>query len=335
MVNRCNKHNCNKKIGMLETFNCKYCRLNHCPKHRIPENHSCEYVNNKNIFHNLRKKSFATEFTNKTLNYNEREKIRISNLRKIKNKPYRAKKRKNNVVYDTNNLSDGDGFFGIIVLIGIIIFVSLTFYPDATSTLYSDSKDFLSFKSQEELAIKKAAENVDLAYFSKSPIEYSIENCDQKKSNKIYNAISKIERSSNNFVKFKRVSYNPEGGIHIICYNYPDPSPVGAAGYGGPIYKPYYGFGIPEFREIDAGTVELYELPKLTGGYYYPYCRHPDTEMHEILHAMGFDHVNFGILHPSGDCTDIEKELGKCLEYIYSGGKSSLDRYCNKYKMLI
>ena len=32
---------CNKKLGVLDLFKCKYCHKVHCEKHRLPENHNC------------------------------------------------------------------------------------------------------------------------------------------------------------------------------------------------------------------------------------------------------------------------------------------------------
>jgi len=32
---------CNKKIGGLDLFKCKYCKHHFCTKHRIPEEHEC------------------------------------------------------------------------------------------------------------------------------------------------------------------------------------------------------------------------------------------------------------------------------------------------------
>ena len=64
--------------------------------------------------------------------------------------------------------------------------------------------------------------------------------------------------------------------------------------------------------------------------------KYPNTEIHEILHTLGFDHRNetCHIMNPykeTSECDDIhiDKDISSCLEYIYSNTEKSSCFYPN------
>ncbi len=40
-VDYCEFHKCKAKLNMINTYKCKYCRMEFCENHRTPEEHNC------------------------------------------------------------------------------------------------------------------------------------------------------------------------------------------------------------------------------------------------------------------------------------------------------
>ena len=108
-------------------------------------------------------------------------------------------------------------------------------------------------------------------------ISYSIaESCDSMKEKNIVDAFSIL--SENTILSFNQIQSN--GEIDILCSDIaPEPQDEKhfVAGEGGP--KEIYASG--QYYVIISGKVSLYRYEK---------CDEPKIALHEILHALGFDH---------------------------------------------
>jgi len=138
-------------------------------------------------------------------------------------------------------------------------------------------------------------------------INYSISSaCDEKKSNSINRAFEILsEKTILSFV----LSGNFE--ISILCSDIaPKAEEKGhfIAGEGGPSEI----INTTQFAVILNGKVSLYRENK---------CDEPKVAIHEILHALGFDHYNnkSSILYPVTSCEQqIDEEVIKIIDSLYS-----------------
>ena len=127
--------------------------------------------------------------------------------------------------------------------------------------------------------------------YSDRIISYKIESaCSEKKSNDIVMAFAAI--SEKTILDFYQSDDNPE--IKILCS---DVAPLAeekghfVAGEGGPSEI----INTTKFSVILSGKIALYRENK---------CDKPNVAIHEILHALGFDHINSlkSILYPITSC---------------------------------
>lgn len=125
-------------------------------------------------------------------------------------------------------------------------------------------------------------------------ISYYIEKeCDFKKENEIKDAFSILEEQT--ILNFYESSSNPE--IVFLCSELePEPEEQGhfVAGEGGPTTI----LNSSVYSVILSGKVSLYRDEK---------CDAPQIALHEILHALGFDHNNNkkSIMYPVTDCDEV------------------------------
>ena len=180
-------------------------------------------------------------------------------------------------------------------------------------------------KSKFSNKVRDAAEIYGFVYYPNNPIAYTITDCTMDQTRKIEQGLRLIEDSTNNVLTF---NYEGEGiGIDYTCYPYTSPDFEEAVGTGGP-GSSYVG----EYEVLDNGEVSFFQLSPLAPGYYYEDCAYPDVEIHETLHALGFDHMPTGIMEAESSCDRLEPQIGECLEYIYSGGEQGTG--CGNYKAL-
>ena len=134
--------------------------------------------------------------------------------------------------------------------------------------------------------------------YSDRIISYKIESaCSEKKSNDIVMAFAAI--SEKTILSFYQSDDNPE--IKVLCS---DIAPLAeekghfVAGEGGPSEI----INTTKFSVILSGKIALYRENK---------CDKPNVAIHEILHALGFDHINSlkSILYPITSC-DQQIDLG-------------------------
>ena len=197
-------------------------------------------------------------------------------------------------------------FFNWLIIIGIVIFVILFFYPMGT---------YITGES-----------NPNFYYFLYDNIWYSFNSsnfCYGERAERIHRAFNIIENKTEGIISFEYEPDETYGDIIINCYD--ENFEEGIAGYGGQIV--YEGE-----REILWGEISLFPFEKE-----YIYCEdYPTEEIHEILHVFGFDHIDDekSIMHEGLDelilyeweddqpyvCQDIEIEIVECLKNIYSNG---------------
>lgn len=139
-------------------------------------------------------------------------------------------------------------------------------------------------------------------------ISYSIaDNCDPKKKKSIEDAFSIL--SSRTILSFNQIQNN--GEISIFCSNIaPEPQDAKhfVAGEGGP--KEIYSSG--SYYVIISGQVSLYRDEK---------CAEPKIALHEILHALGFDHNgnSESILYPVTSCDEkLDQYITDEIDRLYS-----------------
>jgi hypothetical protein len=136
-------------------------------------------------------------------------------------------------------------------------------------------------------------------------ISYSFFSCDnllfkQKQMRDAFNTASKI---SNNLIQFKEMNYNSDADISVYCLSAsetPKDGRIKTVGLGGPSkYYPINGYSV-----IVKGRIDIYETQ----------CSGGAMELHELLHVLGFDHVendSRDLMSPMSDCDSIVKEHTK------------------------
>lgn len=139
-------------------------------------------------------------------------------------------------------------------------------------------------------------------------VTYSLEDtCNVKKTQDVLNAFSIL--SSKTLLKFENVDSNPE--IVILCSEVaPDPEEKGhfVAGEGGPSEV----INTTSFSVILSGKVSLFRTDK---------CDEPQIALHEILHALGFDHNGneSSIMYPVTGCDQkLDRYIVDEINRIYS-----------------
>lgn len=177
-----------------------------------------------------------------------------------------------------------------------------------------DESDYQSYILEE-----KARPNIDpnVYYWTYTPIHYYFSEdypCEGSRKNNIEKSFNIIEEKTDNLVNF--YEEESENAIEISCLKSDEED---VAGYGGIEF--YEGE-----KEILKGFVEFTEINPTE----YEECQYyPSTELHEILHAFGFDHIEgrrsiLNSLPEYGEaCTSLDSEIIDCLKHIYSKGQGN------------
>ena len=202
----------------------------------------------------------------------------------------------------------------IILLILFVIWIST---PDNPSNSYNftsideDESDY-QLSPLEEKSISNI--NPNAYYWKYIPIHYYFSEdypCEGSRKNNIKKSFNIIEEKTDKIVTF--YEEESEYAIEIICYDEYESEEVSA--YGG-IYN-YEGD-----KEILSGFVELYKEDPIN----FEQCQnYPSIELHEILHAFGFNHIEDrkSIMSSVEDCTRLDPEIIDCLKHIYSKGQEN------------
>lgn len=224
----------------------------------------------------------------------------------------------------------------VIIFLLIIFFITWIFSP-------SEDYDFNNTDYQDEESQDNFSE-IDELHWNHMPITYSFsESCVGPIVPRIEWAFQIIENNTNKLVNFNEIENN--GDITFICY--PEQNKE-AVGYDLTEYT--FGQSAPN---IDGSVIKDAEIEfwSVTENTRPTSCSNfPRLEIHEILHAFGFDHIlnnTYTIMHPYGGSSciarddtityngktfmpedKIDEEIVSCLKYIYSNGQIGL---CNKY----
>lgn len=193
--------------------------------------------------------------------------------------------------------------------------------------------------------------NISYSIYVNSSIEYENKTYkanDTYKEKQIHKAFKLVENASNGQLTFHEIPNTKKADIDINAEY--------ARGYCENIFPYYYeetditnGWGeiVEAYTNGEIHYSEITFCPILTanhttGEVYNTWeleeykSEYPNTEVHEILHTLGFDHKNetCHIMNPyqqTIDCDNIkiDKDISNCLEYIYSNTEKSSCLYQN------
>jgi hypothetical protein len=146
--------------------------------------------------------------------------------------------------------------------------------------------------------------------FNHNDISYFILDCDTTKTARLSRAFNIIQLDTNGIITFSETKDETNADIHVGCSPsaYETEKNTFIAGEGGPTEF----IALEPYAIIVKGKVMLYKEES---------CDYPITELHEIFHVLGFDHVNRSktIMYPYVDCDQrIEAEMITMLEELYS-----------------
>ncbi len=173
----------------------------------------------------------------------------------------------------------------LLILFGLGTYVFWLNYP-------GDSLQYKEYKFNASNAVyPSGVQFYSNMRYKDRVISYSIsESCDLSKRNDVEEAFLII--SDKSVLEFERK--NSEGEIKILCSDIapkPDEERHFVAGEGGPSEI----INTSNYAVIFSGKVSLYRENE---------CNNPNIALHEILHALGFDHNNNqrSIMYPITEC---------------------------------
>ena len=145
--------------------------------------------------------------------------------------------------------------------------------------------------------------------FNHNNLTYFILDCSDQKVARLMEAFSIIENDTNNLITFRAITGEEGADILVGCSqsSFQTEKNVFIAGEGGPTRY----LNVTVYPVIIQGKVILYEQSS---------CDYPVTELHELLHVFGFDHVNDStkILYPYVGCDQrIDPKLIDMLTKLY------------------
>ena len=181
-------------------------------------------------------------------------------------------------------------FSSVLTLIIVSMLVFYLFFPFNTVEFYASPNSSGNFSLSNSLT-KEMQFYTNMRY-PNSEISYKIENCPLYKQNKIKQAFKIL--SNLTVLNFYLVSSNEE--ISATCKSRSRiENGLFVAGEGGPINITK----TKNFDVISHGEILLIKESK---------CKRPDIVIHEILHALGFDH--------SSNPDNIMYKITKCSQTI-------------------
>lgn len=245
-------------------------------------------------------------------------------------------------------------YFSIGILL-LIIVIAIFFI--------NEGKEANTIKvAEEEILVEDFFSNVEEVHFNHTPITYTItinnseygkilqvESTDEYKIMRIKWALEIIKNSTGGLVKFEEVENPEDADIEIYgipgfyCNEFDGEFYKVVEGFAGPqnttdnvITKSGVWFCAPSYFIADADVGDLRDVPQsaiekyLRFSWYKDSCEEfPHVEIHEILHAFGFDHIydnSKEIMYPIDfkiqNCQnkELDSEISSCLKYIYSNG---------------
>ncbi len=156
----------------------------------------------------------------------------------------------------------------------VLIFIIILFIIVVIIVSKKDSYDF---------NIKDDFSNTTELHWNHMPLNYKIYNCTEYETKRIINGFDRIATETN-VVSFNKIEDNEKADISIICYEYSKFEDPGYMTAGEAMYWTYIDTNI-----ISKAEIYFYGITSTT---YSGGCiTYPDTEIHEILHTLGFSHV--------------------------------------------
>ncbi|MDO8460516.1 MAG: matrixin family metalloprotease [Nanoarchaeota archaeon] len=240
-----------------------------------------------------------------------------------------------------------------IILIAVILIWSWFHSQSDSSQLQTQQSSDSQIENTSQIEINDQFTNIKEQHYTHLPITYSIDIPSENyyfdtyygkvamvgretKEQDIRTAFKLIENSTGGIVKFREVNPQEEADIHVIGLT---PLEMGTflseynASSDGTL-----GLGLHEniTNKITNGTIYFQPIQYYENTALWTYSRctlankevFPDTEIHEILHSLGFYHnptyIN-SIMFPmklTNKCNvkNIDSEIIQCLRYIYSNG---------------
>lgn len=205
-----------------------------------------------------------------------------------------------------------------IVLLSILILGSvLLVYLMITSTKDNYIKEIQYQQDQINHSLGDIEDEIEFYYWKDLPIKYYYAEgyeCIGERGRRLKLAFKIIEQKTNGIVKFEFSEVKVENGIEIKCHDeYVNSERAGEGGIEHYVGK----------EEILKGYVDLYKENDQ-----YMYCGDtPTTEIHEILHSMGFGHSDNlrSIMYYINEetCTQLDKGIISCLKHIYGNEENA------------
>jgi hypothetical protein len=197
------------------------------------------------------------------------------------------------------------GWIKTIIILCIILSLGYLAY-----IYYPQLNDFIGSTNYPEVS-----ENPRIGQFEKnlrfenSNISYFINsNCDSSRRSRIIFAFDYLARKSQVLSFYQTTEEKADVVVGCSKESYQTEKNVFAAGEGGPTAY----IQLKNYSLIKRGKIILYERPE---------CDYPVVEMHELLHVLGFAHVNnkSSIMYPYANCkVMVDSDIITILQEIYS-----------------
>jgi len=191
---------------------------------------------------------------------------------------------------------------GLILAVGYLVY---NYYPRAAEILNINYHSKLPIVNASSTLIQFAPN----MRFNHNNITYFIMDCELDKISRLNQAFFIIENETK-IITFREIYSKEDADITVSCSaeSLETEKNVFISGEGGPTKF----LNLSIYPLILKGKVILYEKSS---------CNYPITELHEIFHVLGFDHINDSkkIMYPYVDCKQrIDLELINSLIRIYS-----------------